>query len=208
MAQIPIFKLNNGQTNYYPFSVGEAMVTTHPITVTSNIGGYKAGDTIEAVTSIDQILTKLLSNSDSSSTPTAPDGSVTTTDVDVDGITIIKDSDGKLKIGEIGQEKVTGLKDAIVGLQNASTDQSNEVTALKTDVNNQIGQLKFSDSDTFNITGVMDIVNTLKDILLRLGALEQNVMIDEFAKSEDEKTNKVVCYKKKTRINNPTYFIF
>lgn len=200
MAQIPILKLNNGKTNYYPFSVGEAMVTTHPITVTSNIGGYKAGDTIEAVTSIDQILTKLFSNSDSSSTPTAPDGSVTATDVDVDGITIIKDSDGKLKIGEIGQEKVTGLKDAIVGLQNASTDQSNEVTALKSDVNTQIGKLKFSDSDTFNIAGVMDIVNTLKDILLRLGALEQNVVIDEFAKSkEDDDSNRVVAAKKMKR---------
>lgn len=198
MAQIPILKLNNGKTNYYPFSVGESLVTTHPIEVKHNVGGYVAGDTIDAVTSLDQILTKLFSNADSNIPPATPGGTVTAADVDVDGVTIIKDSDGKLKIGEIGQDKVVGLNDVITGLRNESSGHTEEVETLRKNVNQQINDIKFSDDETFNISRIVDIANILKDILLRLGALEQNITIDEFAKSTED-SDRIVTSKKLKR---------
>ena len=67
MARIPILKLNNGETNYYPFSVCEATVTTHAIEVKGDIGAYKKGDTIPAVTTIDDIITKIFSGEGSGS---------------------------------------------------------------------------------------------------------------------------------------------
>ena len=59
MARIPIIKLNNGNTSYYPLSVGESTVTTHTIEVKNNIGGYQKGEIIPAVTTFDEILTNL-----------------------------------------------------------------------------------------------------------------------------------------------------
>ena len=61
MAKIPIRKLKTGTQSYYPLSVGEATVITHNITVKGNIGNYKKGDVVPAVTSFDKIITNLLS---------------------------------------------------------------------------------------------------------------------------------------------------
>lgn len=57
--QIPILKLNNGTTNYYPFSVGESVVTTRDIRVNNDVGGYKCGEIIPAVTTLNDILRKM-----------------------------------------------------------------------------------------------------------------------------------------------------
>ena len=169
MARIPILKLNNGSTNYYPFSVGEATVTTHDIEVVNDIGGYKAGDTIKAVTTLDEILTKLFSNQ-ASGTGTGTVTPGTATAVDVDGVTIIKDDDGKIKIGTVDESSVTGLSD--------------NLEKINTSINN----LKFTKKQKFQIETLLDVCNIVKDILIKLGATEKNITVDETAvtKTEDE----------------------
>ena len=59
--KIPVGKLNNGKTDFYPLSVGESVVTTHDIEVTSGVGTYKKGDTIPAITTFDEIVTNIFS---------------------------------------------------------------------------------------------------------------------------------------------------
>lgn len=59
--KIPVEKLNNGKTDFYPLSVGESVVTTHDIEVTSGLGSYKKGDTIPAITTLDEIVTNIFS---------------------------------------------------------------------------------------------------------------------------------------------------
>lgn len=83
--QIPIIKLNNGSTSYYPLSVGESTVTTHDIEVKHNIGGYVAGDTIDAVTTFDEIITTLL-------------GTGQQYEVAIDNITIVKNLNDELEV--------------------------------------------------------------------------------------------------------------
>jgi len=84
MARIPIIKLNNGNTSYYPLSVGESTVTTHNIEVKNDIGGYQKGDTIPAVTTFDEILTNLFETEGSGS------------EVVIDNITIVRNLNDEL----------------------------------------------------------------------------------------------------------------
>lgn len=58
--QIPIRKLHTQITSYYPLSVLEACLSTHPINVANNIGLYKKGDVITTETSLDTILKNIL----------------------------------------------------------------------------------------------------------------------------------------------------
>lgn len=55
----PIFKLNNGNSDYYPLTVANAVALSKPITVKSNIGGFKAGEIITIATTVYEILAKL-----------------------------------------------------------------------------------------------------------------------------------------------------
>lgn len=84
--KIPIIKLNNGYTSYYPLTVGESAVVTHDIEVKNNVGGYKVGDVVEAVTTFDEIVETLL----------AGDGK--DFEVIVDNITIRKNINDELEV--------------------------------------------------------------------------------------------------------------
>lgn len=84
--KIPIIKLNNGYTSYYPLTVGESVVVTHDIEVKNNVGGYKVGDVVEAVTTFDEIVETLL----------AGDGK--DFEVIVDNITIRKNINDELEV--------------------------------------------------------------------------------------------------------------
>ena len=65
MAKIPIRKLSDGSTKFYPLGVGESTVTTHSITVGENIGKFRKGEVVPAVTTFDTIITKLLTGTGS-----------------------------------------------------------------------------------------------------------------------------------------------
>lgn len=85
MATIPIRKLNDGSTNYYPLSVGESTVISHDIVVTQNIGDFKKGTLVPAVTTIDTILTKLLTGDNPAN-------------ITIDNKTINTDDSGQLQV--------------------------------------------------------------------------------------------------------------
>ena len=61
MSMIPIKKINNptGSGKCYPLSVFESIVTTGPLTIANDIGGYKRGDVIPAETKFSVIFSKM-----------------------------------------------------------------------------------------------------------------------------------------------------
>ena len=85
IKKIPIKKLNDKNGYHYPLSVGESTVITHDISVDHNIGNYKAGDIIPAVTTFDTIITTMLNGTGGS-------------DVKIDNKTIVKNEDGDIQI--------------------------------------------------------------------------------------------------------------
>ena len=58
--QIPIIKLNNNNGPYYPLGVPESVYTTHRYEVWHDIGMYKKGQFIDPLTTLDEILSKIL----------------------------------------------------------------------------------------------------------------------------------------------------
>lgn len=58
--KIPIIKLSNKNGQYYPLSVPESVYTTHEYPVKHDIGDYKAGDIVNELTTLDEILSKIL----------------------------------------------------------------------------------------------------------------------------------------------------
>lgn len=61
MADIdtPIYKLNNGNCDYYPLTVASAVALHEPIKVKTTVGGFNKGDVITVATTIYEILKKL-----------------------------------------------------------------------------------------------------------------------------------------------------
>jgi len=57
---IPIIKLSNNNGPYYPLSVPEAVYSTHNYEVQHDIGEYKKGELIDPLTTLDEILSKIL----------------------------------------------------------------------------------------------------------------------------------------------------
>lgn len=61
-TETPIYKLNNGENDYYPLTVASAVALCEPIKVKSCLGGFKAGEVITVATTIYEILAKLFSH--------------------------------------------------------------------------------------------------------------------------------------------------
>ena len=154
MAQIPIVKLNNGTTSYYPFSVGEATVVTHDIYVEHDIGNYKAGDVIPAVTTFDKIISNILNGSEGGSAA-------------IDGITIKRNNEGKLVVGTIQQNQVEGLADTLSDLHQTVTNETD----------NKLSELKFTEEDSVEMSSQRTTVEAVKMILMKLGMPEENITI-------------------------------
>lgn len=57
---IPIIKLSNNNGPYYPLSVPEAVYTTQEYNVHHDIGTYKKGDIVQPLTTLDEIINKIL----------------------------------------------------------------------------------------------------------------------------------------------------
>lgn len=57
--ETPIFKLNDGNRDYYPLTVSSAVALDQPIVVKTAVGGFAVGDVITVTTTIYQILCKL-----------------------------------------------------------------------------------------------------------------------------------------------------
>lgn len=146
MARIPIIKLNNGTTSYYPLCTAESTVTTRSLEVKNSIGSYKKGDTIPAVTTFDEILTNLFENEG--------------TDIAIDNKTIVKNSDGQLEVN----------KDEI--LSDANCDQVNTTIGTTIKSIKQVNGKVFADVRSISKTDipVIDVeqVNGLGERLYQL----------------------------------------
>lgn len=116
MATIPIRKLSDGATKFYPLGVGESTVTTHSITVGENIGKFKKGEVIPAVTTLDTIITKLLTGTGSGHV-TLDNKTINTNDegelqVNIDNDTLVYDeTQQKLKVSGSGFAKLDATQE-------------------------------------------------------------------------------------------------
>ena len=147
MARIPIIKLNNGTTSYYPLSVGESTVTTHNIEVKNNLGGYQKGETIPAVTTYDEILTTIFENEGGS-------------DIVIDNDTIIRNEYDELCVNK--EEIFNDLKcDQVVatkGLMLNSIEQLNGKVTVSTRA------IDKEDIPVLDITGVNGLESRLEAV--------------------------------------------
>lgn len=147
MARIPIIKLNNGTTSYYPLSVGESTVTTHNIEVKNNLGGYQKGETIPAVTTVDEILTTIFENEGGS-------------DIVIDNDTIIRNEYDELCVNK--EEIFNDLKcDQVVatkGLMLNSIEQLNGKVTVSTRA------IDKEDIPVLDITGVNGLQSRLEAV--------------------------------------------
>lgn len=154
--KIPIIKLNNGYTSYYPLTVGESAVVTHDIEVKNNVGGYKVGDVVEAVTTFDEIVETLL----------AGDGK--DFEVIVDNITIRKNINDELEVDTeaIFSDKFCGEVTATTGTIINSISQSDGKIYVDT---RDLTEEDIPALSTDKITGLTE----------RLTDLEQPLTVDD-----------------------------
>ena len=60
MAKIPVKKLNDGTTNYFPVSVLNSVFLNKEIEIKNTIGGLSKGATLPVNTSLDNLLGRIL----------------------------------------------------------------------------------------------------------------------------------------------------
>lgn len=98
---IPVRKLNDGITPYYPLNVPETVLITHDISVRGKVGGYSDGEIISRETPLDDVLIKLFNGGESE-------------DIRIDNNTIVRNENNAICVAPIHDKLISAVSDSPV----------------------------------------------------------------------------------------------